>query len=767
MKHFDYPLYASVIIDIPVKEIDRPFEYEVPESLKGKISVGSIVMAPFGRTPRLGYVAELVNIPTMDHHAVIEALIDEPPVFDEAMGHLAIWAADKYICSVADVVRLMVPPGRGRRITKRVEDDTPVYSISQPQVNIKTEEYIRLVIPPDEAETLAIDLSAAPKQRKALLTLIEGEAPVHRIVSYLGVSRASLKSLAGKGLVEFFRAPTYREPEFHYPEELPLDLKLTNYQKSALDAIAKDKRDGHSVFLLQGVTGSGKTEVYLRATEEALKNGKGSITLVPEIALTPQTVSRWRTRFGDKVAVLHSGLGLGERFDQWRRIRTGEFQIVVGARSAIWAPVRDLGLVVVDEEQENSYKQDRTPRYHARDIAIERARLAGATVILGSATPSIESRYLADKGEYKRLVLPKRIEERPMPEVEIIDMRSAERAGMSGYLSKALVEELTDTIARGDKAILFLNRRGFANFVICRDCGYVVYCDRCNVSLTYHSATRTMVCHHCGREQPALTVCPECGGTNVGFFGAGTERIEGEIKELFADVPITRMDSDTTTGKDSHRKKLVAFKEGQGGILLGTQMIAKGLDFPDVTLVGIVNADTALNLPDFRAGERTFQLMMQVGGRAGRGTRPGRVLVQTYNPENYAVRALVKGDFDSFYEQEITLREALDYPPFSELINIGLSGGGELRVEETAEKIAETLRAAADSGELAGVKEILGPAPAPISRVKNRWRWHIVLKTDGSDAPRHFLRDRLRVPSTKNKKDAVAVIFDVDPVSLL
>jgi primosomal protein N' (replication factor Y) (superfamily II helicase) len=422
---------------------------------------------------------------------------------------------------------------------------------------------------------------------------------------------------------------------------------------------------------------------------------------------------------------------------------------------------------VVDEEHEPSYKQDRSPRYHARDAALERARLAGASVVLGSATPSMESRYRADKGQYELLKLTARIENRPMPEVEIVDMKTAEREGDSGYLSKTLAEELAAAISRGEKAILFLNRRGFANFIICRDCGHVIQCERCNVSLTYHSAEKEMVCHHCGFAAPAPRECPECGGTGIGFFGAGTERIEEEIAAMFPDTPVTRMDSDTTRGKDAHRKKLTGFKSASGGILLGTQMIAKGLDFPDVTLVGIVNADTALNIPDFRAGERTFQLMMQVAGRAGRGDRPGRVVVQTYNPDNYAVQAMRVGDYDAFYETEITLRDALDYPPFSELINIGFTSPDEERVAETAERAAANLRQAMDSGELRGVKELLGPAPSPISKVKNKFRWHIVLKTDGSDAPRDYLRKNYARlgPLKSDSKDTL--VYDVDPMSLL
>lgn len=754
------PMYASVIIDISAKEIDKTFEYSVPEHLRSALKPGMSVVVPFGKTTKIGYIASLTVVPEYDKHADIASILDETRLFDDIGSELAEWAAEKYICSISDCIRLMLPPGRSRRSTKNI--------ISKPTVNIKTELYARLSAGGKHmAATGDFSIPGAPKQAAALQALAAGPMPVHQLKSDFEVSIGSLRSLETKGLAELYREEAFREPEFTYPEELRLDLKLTAEQAVALDEINTALTGTPRVFLLQGVTGSGKTEVYLRAIAETLKKGRSGLVLVPEIALTPQTAARFRTWFGDRVAVVHSGLGLGERYDQWRGIHEGRFDVVVGARSAVWAPLRDIGLIVVDEEHEPSYKQDRSPRYHARDVAMERARLAGATVILGSATPSMESRYRADKGAYRLLRLTSRIENRPMPEVEIVDMKTAEREGDSGYLSRTLAAGLRAALDQGDKAILFLNRRGFANFIICRDCGNVIQCERCNVSLTYHSAGKVMVCHHCGFTAPAPDKCPECGGSAIGFFGAGTERIEQEIRAMFPDTPVTRMDSDTTTGKDAHSRKLTGFKSQRGGILLGTQMIAKGLDFPDVTLVGIVNADTALNIPDFRAGERTFQLMMQVAGRAGRGARPGKVIVQTYNPDNYAVQAMKVGDFDSFYETEITLRDALDYPPFCELINIGFTSTDEERVAETAERAAEILRRARDAGELPGIKELLGPAPAPLSKVKHKFRWHMVLKTDGSAPVRDFLRRNYGKMSASKPADKDAMVYDVDPMSLL
>ncbi len=761
--------YASVIIDISAKGIDRPFEYEIPDALAGRAKVGSTVVIPFGKTSRLGYVIDVLAEPSRSKHQTITAVLDEPLAFDETMAELAIWTAEKYVCSVSDVLRLMLPPGRSRRLRQEnpTSDGAPRYSISQPQVNTKKERYAKLMVSADAARQAALELSRAPRQAAALRALADdGPLPAHRIAAFAGASSATLRALAGKGLVALYMEDTYREPDFTYPEELPLDLQLTAEQRQALTSIT-ESNTSTSPFLLQGVTGSGKTEVYLRAIEQVLERGQTAIALVPEIALTPQTVSRFRTRFGERVAVLHSGLGLGERYDQWRRIQDGSYSVVVGARSAVWAPVDNLGLIVIDEEHEPSYKQDRTPRYHARDVAIKRAELSGAGVILGSATPSVESRYRADKKDYHLVRLTKRIEDRPMPAVEIVDMKSAERVGESGFFSTRLLDQLSETIRRGDKAILFLNRRGFANFIICRDCGHVINCVRCNVSLTYHSRERTLLCHHCGFTEPAPSLCPECGGRSIGFFGAGTERVESELKELFPETPVTRMDSDTTTAKDAHRTKLGSFRAQAGGILLGTQMIAKGLDFPDVTFVGIINADTALNLPDFRAGERTFQLMMQVGGRAGRGTSPGSVIVQTYNPDNYAIQALLTGDYDTFYEHEVTLRDALDYPPFSELINIGVSASDEDAAVSLVNRAAEMVRDKMEAGLLPGVKELLGPAPAPLSRLKNRYRWHLLLKTDGDAATKRFLRDAYSGLVPREVRDAPALTYDVDPMSLL
>lgn len=765
--------YAHVVIDIPVLKIDHPFEYEIPESLMSKIKVGSTVLCPFGTGHQLGYVVDVVDEPSfLKKHSKLLDVLDEHPVFTPDIVEVARFVADRYLSTMGEILRMALPPGRGRRIKRKVVEDESgekriEYGITKPKVDVKHELYAKLSVPYDKAYKEISHTGRSVRQERAVEALKQGELPVHKLRSYTGVSMSTLKVLEQKKIVRLYRVETYREPDFTYPEELALDMVLTNEQKDAVDSINESiDKDNSDIFLLQGVTGSGKTEVYLRAIEHVLRQRKTAIVLVPEIALTPQTVSRFRARFGELVAVLHSGLGIGERYDQWRKIHEGISRVVVGARSAIWAPLKGCGLIVIDEEQEHTYKQDRNPRYHAREAAVVRAAATNATVVLGSATPSVESKYKADKGDYRLLRLTKRVEERVVPKIEIVDMRIEVQDGSKRIFSDRLVKEIKKTIATSNKAIIFLNRRGYSNYVMCQECGKIFTCPRCAVSLTYHSDTNTLRCHHCDHSEPAPVSCPDCKGSRIIYYGAGTERVERELKDLFPDTPVTRMDTDTTTRRDAHRKMLLEFRRKPAGILLGTQMIAKGLDFPDVTLVGVVSADTALALPDFRASERTFQLLMQVAGRAGRGLLAGTVIVQTYNPDNYAIKALTTGDYDLFYEQEITLRDALQYPPFSDLVNIGISARNSETCEKEAIRIGDFFVKSQADGRLKGVSEILGPAPAPIPKLKGKHRWHILIKAVDLPAVTRFIKRELDVILPKSKKD-VTVAMDVDPVSLL
>ena len=548
------------------------------------------------------------------------------------------------------------------------------------------------------------------------------------------------------------------ETEVEFIDGSDKHLNPTIEQKHALDSIKRclDEKK-HKVFLLHGVTGSGKTEVYLQSIAHALEDGYSSIVLVPEISLTPQTVARFRARFGDKIAVLHSRLLGSRRASEWMRISSGQARIVVGARSAIFAPVKNLGLVVVDEEHETSYKQEDVPRYNAREVAIKRAEIRGAVVILGSATPSLESFYAARQGRYELIELSERIDSRLLPDVEIVDMREElTMAKRLPILSRKLKIWIDKDIAEGKQVILFLNRRGFSTFISCRSCGHVLTCKRCNVSLTYHFHIRKLSCHHCNYKIPPPDLCPECSSSYVRFWGIGTEKVESEIHRLFPKARIARMDTDAMHKRGTHEKVLIKFKDHKIDILIGTQMIAKGLDFPKVTLVGVVSADTALNLPDFRSGERTFGLLTQVAGRAGRGDLGGRVIIQTYTPGHYAIQAAKNHDYNSFFGKELSFRKELNLPPFCHMVALTLRG----RREENVIKAAQSLRQRLEKENQSEKIKILGPAPAPVSRVRGTYRWNIFLKSDKIEYSNYLLK---KILAGRRREKGAMVTVDVDP----
>ena len=536
---------------------------------------------------------------------------------------------------------------------------------------------------------------------------------------------------------------------------------LSAQQMRVLNLITKSiKRREHQVFLLHGITASGKTEVYLQAIACALVQGTSSIVLVPEISLTPQTVERFKARFGERVALMHSRLKASERASQWQLIKNGQAQIVIGARSAVFAPVKDLGLIVVDEEHETTYKQkDTSPRYHAREVAVLRAKLAKATVILGSATPSLESFYNAKKGEIKLLSLPERVTKRDLPEVSIIDMRReiTMRRRRVNILSRALEVRIRQILHKGEQAILFLNRRGFSTFINCTKCGYVAKCKRCNVSLTYHYATKTLICHYCNYSIEPPAICPECNSTYLSYFGLGTEKVESELHRLFPRARIGRMDTDAMSRRDAHARILSDFKEGKIDVLVGTQMVAKGLDFPRVSLVGVVSADTALNLPDFRSGERTFNLLTQVGGRSGRGEAEGKVIIQTYVPENYAVTASTRHDYLQFYRREIKGRKALGLPPFVHLVNLNLRSRNQKRAQDAAEELSIRLKKKRPAKAI----QVLGPAPAVIAKIRGNFHWNVLLKGRRTQDLVKLLR---RVLKDSKRYKGIRLSVDVDPI---
>ncbi|MCK5526927.1 MAG: primosomal protein N', partial [Candidatus Latescibacteria bacterium] len=590
------------------------------------------------------------------------------------------------------------------------------------------------------------------------------EMPASILSRDYGIGPGSLKALEQKGWVRISWEEKIRDPFKEMSFEPSQRLTLTSAQRDALDGVKEAICAGtFRTVLLYGITGSGKTQVYIEAIAKTLAMGRSAIVLVPEISLTPQTVRRFRAHFGDEVAVLHSGLSGGERYDAWRMIRRGERKIVVGARSAVFAPLDNLGLIVVDEEHESTYKQyDTTPRYHARDVATVRARDAGAVVILGSATPSLESYRNAQAGKFALSRLPERIDDRRLPEVEIVDMRKEKEAGNWSFFSNSLKEGIAERLERKEQVILLQNRRGYASFIQCPDCGHAFHCPHCQVTLTYHASGRWLICHYCGLRRRAPSICPECHGHRLKYRGIGTERVEAELETLFPEARIVRMDRDTTGTKGAHYRLLERFRKKEADILLGTQMVAKGLDFAEVTLVGVISADTALNLPDFRAGERTFQLLTQVAGRTGRGDRTGWVIIQTYNPDDEAIRFARRHDFEGYAKMELANREELGYPPFGKLVRMLFRSKSEEAVQRISEQYGTALRKA-----VGGRVEVLGPVEAPMSRIKDYYRWHLLLRGKGSKSLRTLAMEVHRTGRADAKNHEVIVTIDVDPAGML
>ncbi|MBI3931326.1 MAG: primosomal protein N', partial [Chloroflexi bacterium] len=643
---------------------------------------------------------------------------------------------------------------------------TRSYELESVKVKPKEGSYLSLAVAAAAARQEAARLYEKRASRQAALLdfLAQQSRPLPLVAARQKTkcSQATLNALVQKGLVRVQRIAVRRAP-FASQDITPSEpLTLTAAQESAFRAIKSSllesgSRPSPAIFLLHGVTGSGKTEVYLQALAEAVRLGKRGIVLVPEIALTPQTIERFAGRFPDKVAVLHSQLSLGEQFDEWQRIRNGEVDVVIGPRSALFAPQADLGLIVLDEEHEWSYKQhDKSPHYHARDAAMKLAELTGAVVVLGSATPDVETFYHAQRKDYRLLPLPERVtpsQSSPLPRVEVVDLRDELKAGNSRLLSRSLSQAIARAVADGEQVMLFLNRRGAATFIQCRNCGFVLRCRRCEVALTYHSVEDILACHQCNYRIPVPQLCPQCLSPRMKFLGAGTQKLEQEAGDTFAQARLLRWDSDATRQRHSHQAILNKFRAHQADILIGTQMIAKGLDLPQVTLVGVVNADTGLNLPDFRAGERTFQLLIQVAGRAGRGPLGGRVIIQTYSPEHYAIQAAAKHDYRLFYDREIGYRRQLDNPPFSRLASLVYSHTNDSLCQREAERMKRLLIEERDSQGIAGLS-LIGPAPAFIHRLRGRFRWQLIVR--GAD-PAAFLA-AIPLPS--------GWVVDIDPVGL-
>ena len=721
---------CEVIIDIAHANVDRLYSYLVPEGMP--VFAGSHVLVPFGsgNRQREGFVIRVQDAQSSPDIGEQEAapvvlkpllrVIEPYPILTPEQIELAYWMQKSYFCLLVDALRLMIPAQlRGSKVKEKIERTVQLAN-------------------PDEADAQLLSLldksgkPRAPKQYEVLETLKNCglEMAVSDVLAYVPDAQSAISALIKRGYLVEGGHVTFRRPNI---SALTADKQVTlnAAQLSAVEAITRAMEAKSGTLLLHGVTGSGKTEVYMHAIERCLAAGRQAIMLVPEISLTPQTVGLFQERFSDGIAVLHSRLSAGERFDEWRRIRLGKARVAVGARSAVFAPMQNVGLIIVDEEHEGSYQSETVPRYNALDVATYRAKQFGAPLLLGSATPSLLSYYRALSGRYQLLELPERVQNRPLPVVEVIDMRQEFQAGNNGIFSGKLAQYLSECLEKGQQAMLFINRRGYSTFVSCRNCGYVVMCDDCDLSMTYHKGENRLRCHFCGSVKPQPTVCPACGKPFIKYFGVGTEQVEEALHELFPKAVTLRMDTDTIRTKDTMQQMLGAFARGEAQFLVGTQMIAKGHDFPNVTLVGVVAADATLLIPDYRSTERTFQLLTQVAGRAGRDESPGKVVIQTYTPAHPAIRYAREHDYKSFYHYELEQRKKAVFPPFSLFVRILFSSDDEATLHTGVSAYAEQLKRALDErlGK-EGEKDILlySASPAPIKRKQRAYRYQILIK---------------------------------------
>ena len=703
--------YAEVIVDLSAEAVDRLFSYRVPDSLS--VQPGQLVAVPFGPRTVEAFVVNVTehcDVPEDKLREVLRVAGEEPVVQPDLMA-LAEWMHTRYLCNLVDALRLMIPA-----------------EMRKNRVRARSRRYARLILSGEALEGFIQANRRAQRQLALIEALRDGPMETAQIDS-----KAALNALAAKGAVEIYDSETRRTPRALSDETRASDPELMPGQRLALDRMTETLEKDGGRFLLHGVTGSGKTEVYIRLIRKAVKLGRTAIVLVPEIALTPQMASWFHARFGADAAILHSALSAGERYDEWRRIRSGEARVVIGARSAVFAPVQNLGVIVVDEEHEGTYQSDRRPRYDAREVAWRRASQHKAVLVLGSATPSISTYMRAMPGvrpenRLELLELRQRVNGRPLPEVQLVDMRGEFERGNHSVFSAALSGALRQCLDDGHQAMLFINRRGHSTFVSCRKCGYVVKCPQCDVSMTYHQAENALKCHYCGSSMPPPKQCPQCRSPYIKYFGAGTQKVEEELRQRFPDARVSRMDIDTTREKDAHQRILEAFRRGERNVLVGTQMIAKGLDFPNVTLVGVIAADMTLNLPDYRSVERTFQLITQVAGRAGRAELPGKVVVQTYDPEHYGIRLAAAQDYRAFYNRESAYRRASLYPPFTVIARVVYTAGEVQQAQAAAQAAeAEMSRWLEERGMRQDVVQ-LRAVEAPIAMLRGEHRWQLFLK---------------------------------------
>ncbi len=818
--------YAQVIVNNRASQVDKPYTYIVETDLIDNLKEGMRVIIPFGRGNKLikGFVIGFIDY-FNDEYSLkkVVDVLDDKPLISKELIDLSIWMKEYYLSSYIDAFQPVLPPGDFKEVNTFIEKITDRFdkNISEDELKVlshldingkilledlkrdlkitninkilnsleekgfiettidiktkvdrKTEKWVKILGALSLTEIYDCIGTRAVKQREIIQFIFEEkDISFKELSKEMNATLSTIRAIEKKGLIKIYEKEVNRNP---------IKKEIKNYKKHDLspaqrrvfDLIRKsfigESRDNK--FLIHGVTGSGKTEIYLQLVEEMIKKNKDSIILVPEISLTPQTIDRFVGRFGDLVAVLHSKLSYGERFDQWRKIREGKVKIVVGARSAVFAPFKKLGLIIIDEEHEATYKSSQHPKYNTVEVASKRVDIENAFLVMGSATPSLETYYNSLNGKIKLLELEERVNNNTLPEVLVVDMREELNNGNKSIFSEELYDSINENLQNGKQTILFLNRRGFSTFVSCRNCGYVVKCDNCDISMTYHRNMNKLRCHYCGLAIAPPNICPVCKSNYIKYFGIGTEKVEEFTKELFPQARITRMDMDTTTGKGSHESILESMKKGKIDILIGTQMISKGLDFENVTLVGIIAADTTLNLPDFRSPERAFQLVTQVAGRAGRGDYNGKVILQTYNPEHYSIQFSKDHDYKSFYNTEIALRQEFSYPPFVELISLIIYGEDNIKVASIAREVYNLLIAESKWIE----KEIpdnyiIGPYPAPLEKIKNNFRWQIIIKSKKEDI--NSFKTLIKGVCIDNeynlKLEDIKINIDIDPSSIL
>lgn len=799
---------AKVIVDVPASSTNQTFDYLIPEKFKDMLTLGMRVIVPFGPRKIMGFVVGFTSESSFTKLKKIIDVLDLTPVLTKELLELGKWVANETLSLSITALQAMLPQVLKSQYKKelvRMTDDMlpdefenlfagrdyipfeefEATSISYYQLQklletgdisveylVKsriTKKQITMVKPVKDIHLLEEaleDLSkTAKKQRQLLLYFIEDDKEIDQkeLLKKVQTTTSTIKTLVEKGLLETYQQEVLRNPYNDNEFERTTALELTDEQSRAIEPINQTIEDSkHEVFLIHGVTGSGKTEIYLQAIQHVIDKGKEAIVLVPEISLTPQMVKRFKGRFGSDVAVMHSALSAGEKYDEWRRIHRKEVNVVVGARSAVFAPFENLGIIIIDEEHETTYKQEDQPRYHARDVAIHRGQTNNCPVILGSATPALESYARASKGVYKLATLSQRTNQKAMPEVEIIDMRNELHAGNRTMFSRNLKEEIEHCLTRGEQIVLMLNRRGYSTFVMCRDCGHVKECPHCDIALTYHKNSNQLKCHYCSYEERVPEVCPECDSDLIRYFGTGTQKVEESLTKLIPEARVIRMDVDTTRRKGSHEKLLSQFAEGKADILLGTQMIAKGLDFENVTLVGVLTADSMLHLPDFRSSEKTFQLLTQVSGRAGRHELPGKVVVQTYTPDHYSIELASVYDFNSFYKHEMSMRKAFQYPPYFFLALVTVSHENNVKAIQTTQQIAQLLMKS-----VGGSTVVLGPTPSPIPRIKDRYRYQCMIKYRNEPHLRKYMNKIKKVFADEVRKKDLLITVDMQPYHMM